>query len=64
MTEILTTLALRPGMHVIDRDAPTTGEHVVSGVTHPTAGCWDVSFVDTTTHALVGARHPWLDVTA
>jgi hypothetical protein len=64
MAEILTTLALRPGMRVIDRDAPATGEHVVAGVTHPAAGTWDVAFADTTAHAVVGARHTWLDVTA
>lgn len=64
MSEILTTLALRPRMRVIDRDDRTRAEHVVAAVTHPAPGTWDVSFVDTTAHALVGARHTWLDVTA
>lgn len=63
MAEILTTLALRPGAHVIDRDRPKTGEHVVAAVTHPEQGMWDVAFADGQ-HVQVGARHTWLDVTA
>lgn len=63
MAEILTTLALRPGMHVVDRDDRRRAEHTVAAVTHPAPGCWDVSFVDTTAHAVVGAQHGWLDVT-
>jgi len=64
MPEILTTLALRPGMRVVDRDDRQHTEHVVAGVTHPAVGTWDVAFADTTAHAVVGARHTWLDVTA
>lgn len=63
MAEILTTLALRPGMRVVDRDDRRRTEHTVAAVTHPAPGCWNVAFADTTTHAVVGAQHCWLDVT-
>jgi hypothetical protein len=64
MAEILTTLALRPGMHVIDRDAPNAGEHVVAATRYIDGGQWAVAFADTPGLSVVGARHPWLDVTA
>lgn len=63
MAGFVHTIALRPGMRVIDLDDRRHVEHTVAAVTHPAPGCWDVSFADSTTHALVGARHGWLDVT-
>ena len=62
MAEILTTLALRPRMHVIDRDDPRCKERVVAQVLHVVAQCWCVQFVDGYATDC-GARHTWLDVT-
>ena len=63
MSEILTTLALRPGLHVVDRDDRRHAEHVVAAVTHPGPQCYCVAMTDGTV-VDCGARHTWLDVTA
>lgn len=63
MAEILTTLALRERMHVVDRDAPAAGEHVVTERPHRVgAGQYAIGLDGIPT--VVGARHGWLDVTA
>ena len=62
MAEILTTLALRPGMHVIDRDAPGTGEHVVTAEPRR-LGAREYALDLDGQPVVAGALHGWLDVT-
>jgi hypothetical protein len=61
--EILTTLALRERMHVVDRHAPAAGEHVVTEGPH-LIGAGQYALGLDGVPAIVGARHSWLDVTA
>jgi hypothetical protein len=60
--EILLTLALHTGMHVIDKDAPATGEHVVTAEPRR-CGAGEYALGLDGRPVVAGARHGWLVTT-
>lgn len=56
--EVLSTLALRPGMTVHD-ETPLAPGHVVADCTYVGEGGWLVSYVDGGSD-VHGARHTWV----